>query len=204
MFDISFLEIVVIAVIALLVLGPDKLPGAIRTAGLWIGRLKRSFNNIRSEIEREVGADEIRRQLRNEAIMDKIKNTRSQVTQSIDSVKEEVKSVSDSANIKKEMDNLNQTFNPGSSDSTAGSDTGQPGTAGSDAAGSDTAVPDKSTEPAQENRIGAGQPQEQKPEQARGNPAGGDTPEPTPRPATGTSDSGHNSNNAGPDDKQRT
>lgn len=183
MFDISFLEIVVIAVISLLVLGPDKLPGAIRTAGLWIGRLKRSFNNIRSEIEREVGADEIRRQLRNEAIMDKIKHTRSQVTRSIDSVKDEVKSVSESANIRKEMDNLNQTLNPASSASTT--------------------QPDKTTETTEENRIAAGQEQEQ--EQDKTTPTSGNTTtEPPPRPATDTTDSGHNSNNADPDDKQRT
>lgn len=201
MFDISFLEIVVIAVIALLVLGPDKLPGAIRTAGLWIGRLKRSFNNIRSEIEREVGADEIRRQLRNEAIMDKIKNTRSQVTKSIDSVKDEVKSVSDSANISKEMDNLNQSLNPASSESTAKPDNTAPDAIGSDTAASNTATSNNSPEAGRENSIAAPQPQEQN----KTTPTGGDTTTaPPPRPATDTPDSGQNSNNTGPDDKQRT
>jgi sec-independent protein translocase protein TatB len=53
----------------LLVLGPERLPGAARTAGLWVGRLKRSFNAIKQEVEREIGADEIRRQLRNEEIL---------------------------------------------------------------------------------------------------------------------------------------
>ncbi|MFS9599222.1 hypothetical protein Q6311_30210, partial [Klebsiella variicola] len=43
--------------------------GAARTAGLWIGRLKRSFNAIKQEVEREIGADEIRRQLHNEHIL---------------------------------------------------------------------------------------------------------------------------------------
>lgn len=104
MFDIGFIEVVLIAVVSLLVLGPDKLPGAIRTTGLWIGRLKRSFNNIKSDIEREVGADEIRRQLRNEAIMDKIKNTKGQFTESIQSVKKETQSVADSMNIKKDIE----------------------------------------------------------------------------------------------------
>mgnify|MGYP006170338777 CR=1 FL=1 len=46
----------VIALIALLVLGPERLPGAARTAGLWIGRIKRSFNSIKAEVEREIGA----------------------------------------------------------------------------------------------------------------------------------------------------
>ncbi len=41
-----------------------------RTTGLWVGRLKRSFSNIKAEVEREIGADEIRRQLHNERILD--------------------------------------------------------------------------------------------------------------------------------------
>jgi sec-independent protein translocase protein TatB len=69
MFGISFGELLLIGLIALLVLGPERLPGAARTAGLWIGRLKRSFNAIKMEVEREIGADDIRRQLHNEHIL---------------------------------------------------------------------------------------------------------------------------------------
>ena len=61
MFDIGFTEIVLVGVVSLVVLGPEKLPGAVRTAALMIGRLKRSFNTLKAEIEKEVGADEIRR-----------------------------------------------------------------------------------------------------------------------------------------------
>ncbi|WP_313598910.1 Sec-independent protein translocase protein TatB [Pseudomonas sp.] len=69
MFGISFSELLLVGLVALLVLGPERLPGAGRTAGLWIGRLKRSFNAIKQEVEREIGADEIRRQLHNEHIL---------------------------------------------------------------------------------------------------------------------------------------
>jgi len=69
MFGISFSELLLVGLVALLVLGPERLPGAARTAGLWIGRLKRSFNAIKQEVERELGADEIRRQLHNEHIL---------------------------------------------------------------------------------------------------------------------------------------
>ena len=69
MFGISFSELLLVGLVALLVLGPERLPGAARTAGLWIGRLKRSFNSIKQEVEREIGADEIRRQLHNEHIL---------------------------------------------------------------------------------------------------------------------------------------
>jgi sec-independent protein translocase protein TatB len=89
MFDVGFFELVLIGIVALVVLGPEKLPGAIRTASLWIGRLRRSFNNIKQDIEREIGADDIRRQLRNEAILDKFKSTKSQVTDTMNMVKKE-------------------------------------------------------------------------------------------------------------------
>ncbi|MFJ4064480.1 Sec-independent protein translocase protein TatB [Pseudomonas sp. NPDC089996] len=69
MFGISFSELLLVGLVALLVLGPERLPGAARTAGLWIGRLKRSFNAIRAEIEREIGADDIRGQLHGERFL---------------------------------------------------------------------------------------------------------------------------------------
>ncbi|MCZ4322821.1 Sec-independent protein translocase protein TatB [Pseudomonas anguilliseptica] len=70
MFDIGFTELLLVGIVALVVLGPDRLPGAVRTAGLWIGRIKRSFSAIKAEVEREIGADEIRRQLHNEQILE--------------------------------------------------------------------------------------------------------------------------------------
>jgi sec-independent protein translocase protein TatB len=69
MFDIGFSELLLTAIIALIVFGPEKLPQAARTAGLWIGRFRRVLADTRREVERELGADEIRRQLHNESIM---------------------------------------------------------------------------------------------------------------------------------------
>jgi sec-independent protein translocase protein TatB len=67
MFDMSFLELIVIGVIGLLVLGPERLPGAIRTGSLYIGRVKRTVNKLRYEIEQEIGTSEIQSVLENEA-----------------------------------------------------------------------------------------------------------------------------------------
>jgi len=75
-FDIGFSELLLIGVVGLLVLGPERLPGAVRTATLWIGRIRRQFHEIKAEVEREIGADEIRAQLRNEAIMDELRQSR--------------------------------------------------------------------------------------------------------------------------------
>jgi len=79
MFDIGFPELILVSVIALLVLGPERLPEALRTMGLWFGRLRRSFTTVKAEIEREIGMDEIRRQLHNEAVLDDIKHIEDEV-----------------------------------------------------------------------------------------------------------------------------
>jgi sec-independent protein translocase protein TatB len=81
MFDIGFPELVVVSVVALLVIGPKKLPETIRTISLWTGRIQRSFASIRREIESEVGADEIRQQLHNEGIMKELKETKETLQQ---------------------------------------------------------------------------------------------------------------------------
>lgn len=85
MFDVSFQELVLIAIIGLLVIGPKRLPEALRTLGLWIGRMRRSFNNVRAEIEREIGMDEVRRQLHNEAVMEEMRRIEREVRDSVNS-----------------------------------------------------------------------------------------------------------------------
>jgi sec-independent protein translocase protein TatB len=65
MFDIGFSEIVVIAVVALIVIGPEKLPKTARTLGLLFGRLQRYVNDVKSDISREIQLDELRK-LQNE------------------------------------------------------------------------------------------------------------------------------------------
>jgi sec-independent protein translocase protein TatB len=61
MFELGFWEMVLVAVIALVVFGPEKLPQFARRAGYWIGRIRRQVNDVRNDIEREIAMDEIRR-----------------------------------------------------------------------------------------------------------------------------------------------
>lgn len=79
MLDISFFELLVIAVVALVVIGPERLPEAVRGVSLWIGRFKRSLRETRSELERQIGADDIRRQLHNEEVMQSLEKTRREI-----------------------------------------------------------------------------------------------------------------------------
>ena len=54
MFDVGFWELAIIAVIALLVIGPERLPKAARTAGLWVGRARRMVTDVKADIDREI------------------------------------------------------------------------------------------------------------------------------------------------------
>ena len=61
MFEIGFSEIVVIAVVALIVIGPERLPKAARTLGHLFGRLQRYVNDVKADINREMELDELRK-----------------------------------------------------------------------------------------------------------------------------------------------
>ena len=61
MFDIAFSEIVVIGVVALVVIGPERLPKVARTLGHMFGRLQRYVNDVKADINRELELDELRK-----------------------------------------------------------------------------------------------------------------------------------------------
>ncbi|HBF63128.1 MAG TPA: twin-arginine translocase subunit TatB [Gammaproteobacteria bacterium] len=88
--DFGSLEILLILVVTLLVIGPEKLPETLRALGLWFGRLSRSFNSVKSEIEKEIGMDDVRRQLHNEAVMQEMKRIEEEVKGAIDPVTQPV------------------------------------------------------------------------------------------------------------------
>ncbi len=92
MFDIGFVELLLVAIIALLVMGPERLPEAMRTVGLWWGRFMRSFHSIRAEIEREVGMDEVRRQIYNESILADLERARREVSEVGEEARETIES----------------------------------------------------------------------------------------------------------------
>lgn len=83
MFDIGFFELLVIAIVGLVIIGPERLPETARAVGLWLGRVKRSLRTTRSEIEKQLGADDIRRQLHNEEVMRSLEATRRQIQDAV-------------------------------------------------------------------------------------------------------------------------
>ena len=73
MFDIGFSELLMFGVIALIVLGPEKLPQAARTAGQWYAKVRRMISTLQSDIESELDLAETRKQMQNELV--KIRQT---------------------------------------------------------------------------------------------------------------------------------
>jgi Tat protein translocase TatB subunit len=67
MFDMGFFELLVVFVIALLVLGPERLPKVARKVGYWSGRARATFNNLRYELEREVHNQDMQEKFRRKA-----------------------------------------------------------------------------------------------------------------------------------------
>lgn len=94
MFDVGFSELVVIALVALIVIGPERLPKVARTVGILLGRLQRYVNDVKSDINREMQLDELKK------LQEQVS---SQVRDVQDSVTSEMRSVEDS---------LNQTIAP--------------------------------------------------------------------------------------------
>lgn len=96
MLDIGPSELILIFVVALLVIGPEKLPSAIRTVSLWVGRFRRSFYKIKAEVEKELNTDEIRRQLHNESILEEVEKAKSKVDDFTKDIKNVAADISDS------------------------------------------------------------------------------------------------------------
>ncbi len=83
MFDIGFFELLVVGIVGLVVIGPERLPETVRTVTLWFGRFKQSISETRTELEKQIGADDIRRQLHNERIMKQLRDTRDDINRTI-------------------------------------------------------------------------------------------------------------------------
>ena len=92
MFDIGFAELLLIGVVGLLVVGPEQLPGAVRTVLAWVNRFRRSFDQIRTEVRRELHNDEIMQELKAES-----QQLKQQVRETTQSVEQEIQALGNQA-----------------------------------------------------------------------------------------------------------
>ena len=81
--DFGSMELMLIVLVTLLVIGPERLPETLRTLGLWVGRISRSFSAMKVELEQEIGMDDVRRQLHNESVMAQMKQIEDDVKNTI-------------------------------------------------------------------------------------------------------------------------
>ncbi|MEQ6918536.1 Sec-independent protein translocase protein TatB [Halomonas aquatica] len=86
MFDMGFLELMLIGVVGLLVLGPERLPKAARTMGLWIGKIKRTVSGMQREISAQLDAEELRQ---------KLNEQEKKLEEGVQQVKRDVESIAD-------------------------------------------------------------------------------------------------------------
>lgn len=96
MFDIGFIELVVMSVVALIVIGPEQLPGALRSLVKWTSKLKRAITDTRQQLEDEIGFDKIRSELDEEEAIKEITRTKMELTEIV-------------SDANKELTRLNQT-----------------------------------------------------------------------------------------------
>ena len=92
MFDIGFAELLLIGVVGLLVVGPEQLPGAVRTVLAWVSRFRRSFDQIRTEVRRELHNDEVLQKLKAES-----QQLEQQVRDTAQSVEQEIQAIGNEA-----------------------------------------------------------------------------------------------------------
>jgi sec-independent protein translocase protein TatB len=88
MFDVGLSELMIIAVVALVVIGPERLPKVARTAGLLLGRLQRYVSDVKSDINREIQLDELKKMQRE--MTDQVTNLQASVTHEMREVESSV------------------------------------------------------------------------------------------------------------------
>ena len=88
MFDVGFSELIVIGIVALVVIGPERLPKVARTVGLLLGRMQRYVNEVKADINREMQLDELK-QLK-EDMQESARNFESQLSSEMRSLEQSV------------------------------------------------------------------------------------------------------------------
>ena len=93
MFDIGFWELAVIGVIALLVVGPERLPSVARNVGLWVGRIRRYVSHVKRDIERELHAEEVRALIEDPEGIDGLRDVARETASVLEETRKELSSV---------------------------------------------------------------------------------------------------------------
>ena len=97
MFDIGFSEFMVIAVVSLIVIGPERLPKVARTLGHLFGRMQRYVNDVKADISREMELDELRKL--QTSVQDAARSFEHSVTREVNATDSELRKIAQQANL---------------------------------------------------------------------------------------------------------
>lgn len=95
MFDVGFSELLMVGLVALLVLGPEKLPKAARIAGFWLGKARHTIANVTTEIKQELHAEEMRQLLQQQSLADELQRALDDTQTAVDDINTAVKTITD-------------------------------------------------------------------------------------------------------------
>ncbi|MGD7035971.1 Sec-independent protein translocase protein TatB [Methylotuvimicrobium buryatense] len=95
MFDVGFWELILIGLVSLLVIGPERLPKAARIAGFWVGKLRNTVASVKAEIKQELQAEEIRQVLKEQSAFDEIQKTLDETKEAAHSIQSSIESASE-------------------------------------------------------------------------------------------------------------
>ena len=86
MFDIGFSELFMILVIALIVIGPERLPGVAKKVGRYVGKAKRTFENVKREVQSEFETEELNKRLAENNILQSTKDDLKEISDELNDV----------------------------------------------------------------------------------------------------------------------
>ena len=90
MFEIGFWEMVLIGVVAMIVIGPERLPGLARTAGMWLGKARRMVADVKAEVDRELHLEDIKQSLRQQVELADINQMKQDLTAQAKALQEDI------------------------------------------------------------------------------------------------------------------
>ena len=90
MFDVGFSELIMVGLVSLLVIGPERLPKVARVAGFWIGKMQQMIANVKVEITEELHAEEIRQLLKENGSMEYLSDDKTPLTTQLDPLSAEI------------------------------------------------------------------------------------------------------------------
>lgn len=100
MFDIGFSELCMVGLVALLVIGPEKLPKVARMAGFWIAKSKRMLASVKQEIHEEFQAEELRQSLKNQTGINEFQKILDDTSNDLISIKDSISQSAENVSLK--------------------------------------------------------------------------------------------------------